>query len=363
MTPRTLLAATLCGVLIGLPAMARDLTVVGRGGALQQAQDGVYFKPFTASAGQTLDVRSWSGGLGTLRSKVEGGANDWDVVLVSAEELLAGCDDGLFEKLNWSALGGRDHYIGQAATDCGVGSAVGSLVLAWDRDKFPVTPTWTDFWDVARYPGKRGLRRGARTNLEIALMADGVAPGAVYRTLRTDDGVDRAFRKLEQIKPYLVWWTPDAPAGQVLSSGEVLLSSADGASVALANRGGQRHVGVQWAGSLYTVQSWALMKGSPNLADGLKLLAFMGDPARQAQLTLTLPYGPTARGAVEPTWLPRPQPHLRTCLPRCKWTSSSGTITARSSASASMPGWRTEASRITQPARRAPCARPPPSQR
>ena len=122
--------------------------------------------------------------------------------------MLAGCDEGLFEKLAWAALGGRDHYLPQTtASDCGVGAAVSSLVLAWDRDKFPTTPTWSDFWDVARYPASAACAAGRAGNLEIALMADGVSPGDVYRTLRTDDGVDRAFRKLDQIKPYLVWWT------------------------------------------------------------------------------------------------------------------------------------------------------------
>ena len=59
---------------------------------------------------------------------------------------------------------------------------------------------------MAKYPGKRGLRKGVQGNLEIALMADGVAPGDVYRTLRGSDGVARAFRKLDQLKPYLVFW-------------------------------------------------------------------------------------------------------------------------------------------------------------
>ena len=297
MTPRTLLAATLCGVLLGVPAIARDLSVVGRGGALQQAQTHAFFRPFAASARVKLDVGSWSGGIGTLRSRVDDASIDWDVVLVSSDELLAGCEDGLFEKLNWAIIGGRDRYLPQAATECGAGTGLSNLVLAWDRDKFQTTPTWIDFWDVARYPGKRGLRRGARSNLEIALMADGVAPGDIYRTLRTEEGVDRAFRKLDQIKPYLVWWTSDLPAGQVLGSGEVLLCSADSVSVARAS--GQRHFGVQWAGSLYTIMSRTVMKGSPNQPVGLKLLAFMADPIRQALVAADTGYGPVVKGANE----------------------------------------------------------------
>src|SRR6185437_16888291 len=106
------------------------------------------------------------------------------------------------------------------------GGVVVNTVLAWDKDKLPITPTWSDFWDVAKYPGKRGLRRGVRGNLEFALIADGVAPGDVYKVLGTSDGVDRAFRKLDQLKPYIVWWHDGAEAAHILASGDVLMTSA-----------------------------------------------------------------------------------------------------------------------------------------
>ena len=301
MTLRKFLAAGLCTALAGAPihATARDLAVLSRSAALQQAQQDAFFKPFTDASNLALQLLTWPGGLNLLRARIEGGSNDWDLVEVSADELLAGCDDGLFEKLNWPAIGGKDHYLPLAVSDCGVGASVSSIVLAWDRDKFPSTPTWADFWDVARYPGKRGLRRTARTNLEIALLADGVAATDVYRLLRTDDGVDRAFRKLDQIKPYLMWWTPEAQAAQMLGSGEVLLSSTDNVAVTLANRLQKRHFGLQWSGSLFTVQSWIVMKGSPNLTDALKLLAFAADPARQAIFASDVPFGPVVKGATD----------------------------------------------------------------
>ena len=44
---------------------------------------------------------------------------------------------------------------------------------------------------MAKYPGKRGLHKGVRGNLEFALMADGVATADVYKTLATSDGVDQ----------------------------------------------------------------------------------------------------------------------------------------------------------------------------
>ena len=51
------------------------------------------------------------GGIGVLRAKIQGGANNWDVVQVESEELLLGCEEGLFEKIDWTKLAGRDRVL------------------------------------------------------------------------------------------------------------------------------------------------------------------------------------------------------------------------------------------------------------
>ncbi|MEJ1974679.1 MAG: extracellular solute-binding protein [Acetobacteraceae bacterium] len=275
------------------------MTVATSGGALETALQDHYFVPFSQATGIPIAHDVWPGGVGALGSQVANGTNDWDLVQVQADDLRVGCANGLFEKLNWAAIGGQDHYLPQGVSDCGVGAALSSAVLAWDRDKFQGTPTWADFWDVAKYPGKRGLHRGVKMTLEIALMADGVAPGDVYKTLRTDEGVDRAFRKLDQIKPYVTWWTADGDAPKLLGTGQVLLTSAPSRFVVAWNETQGRHFGIQWSGSLSCVDSWALVKGSPNAADALKLLAFMGDPAREAAFAAATHDGVFAKGAAD----------------------------------------------------------------
>jgi putative spermidine/putrescine transport system substrate-binding protein len=203
---------------------------------------------------------------------------------VDPDELATGCDAGWFEKLDWSAIGGKDPYAPQAVSDCGLGAVLVATALAWDKDKLPVTPSWSDFWDVAKYPGKRGLRKGVRGNLEIALMADGVASGDVYRTLATADGVDRAFRKLDQLKPYIVWWSSEAEAPKILSSGDVLMTSAPSGQIATAAETGHRSFGLQFAGSLFELDSWAIAKGSAALRDAQQFLYFIGTPAIEVRL-------------------------------------------------------------------------------
>jgi putative spermidine/putrescine transport system substrate-binding protein len=284
MPARTLLAAAALLAASPCAVSAHDLVVVSRGDTLEKAVGKAFVQPFVAATEVVVQQEKWDGGLDTLRTQVKSPDNNWDMVLVDPEELATGCAEGLFEKLDWPTIGGKDHYQPQAVNDCGVGAVVANSVLAWDRDKFPATPSWADFWDVAKYPGKRGLRAGVRGNLEIALLADGVAPGDVYKTLSTSDGVDRAFRKLDQLKPYIVWWQTEADAARILGSGDVLLTSAPSARIAAANWAEHRNFGVQWGSSLYEVLSWAVLKGSANLRQAENLLYFAGTPAIEATM-------------------------------------------------------------------------------
>ena len=140
---------------------ARDLTVVSWGGAYQDAQREVYFKPFMAT-GIKMAEESWDGGVGTLRAKIQGGNNNWDVVQVESDELLLGCEEGLYEKLDWAKLGGKDKYLPDAVNDCGVGAIVYSFVLAYDGDKIKgdAPKNWADFWNTAEVAGQARAAQG-----------------------------------------------------------------------------------------------------------------------------------------------------------------------------------------------------------
>jgi putative spermidine/putrescine transport system substrate-binding protein len=299
MPARTLLVAMALLSACPVAAMARDLTVVARGKMMQDSVVQAIGSPFTGATGIPLQFDSWGGGLDTLRSHLKAPDNSWDLVAVDPEELAAGCSEGLFEKLDWSAIGGKDHYLAQGVSECGVGAALTTLVLAWDRDKFAATPSWADFWDVAKYPGKRGLRKGVRGNLEFALIADGVAPADVYKVLGSSDGVDRAFRKLDQLKPYIVWWQSGAEAAHILSSGDVLLTTAPSGRIVTADRVDHRNFGIQWTAGLYQVKSWAVVKGSPDLRQATQFLYFAGMPAVEARLFENAGIGGLAKGTNE----------------------------------------------------------------
>ncbi len=281
-------------------AQARDLTVVSWGGAYQDAQKDVFFKPFVADTGTPLIDESWDGGIGVLRAQVEGGAATWDVVQVESEELALGCEEGLFEELDWAKLGGKDQFMQAGVSDCGVGAIVYNFVIGYDKDVLTDGPTsWADFFDTKKYPGKRALRNGPKTTLEAALMADGVKPSEVYEILATDAGVDRAFAKLDTIRDDLVFWKSGAQPPQLLASKEVVMTSVYNGRVDAARQEGH-NFGIVWDGSLYTVDSWVMLKGTPNMDAAYSFLEYASRADTQAKLPMKIAYGVTNLGAEIP---------------------------------------------------------------
>lgn len=281
------------------PAAARDLTVVSWGGTYQDAQRKVYFQPFEQATGKKLIEDSWDGGIGALRAKVQGGAVAWDVVQVEAEELAIGCDEGLLLPIDWAKLGGKDTFLPAAVSDCGVGAILWSTALAYDAAKFPQggPKSWADFWDVQKFPGKRGLRKGPKYTLEFALIADGVPVGEVYKTLATPAGVDRAFAKLDKLKPHIVWWEAGAQPPQLLAAGEVTMTAVYNGRLDAPRREG-KDFRIVWPGSIYAVDSWVILKGSPNAGEAMTLIEFMSRPDTQRKLPELISYGVTNTAAM-----------------------------------------------------------------
>ncbi|WP_263147514.1 ABC transporter substrate-binding protein [Pseudomonas sp. RIT-PI-AD] len=292
-----------CGVvaaLVGgsLPAWADYVTVVSFGGANKDAQIGAFYKPFKAASGTAVVRSSYNGDLAKLKQMMEMSHVSWDVVEVESPELARGCAEGMFEKLDPAILGDPADYVPGAVQPCGVGIFVWSTVLAYNADKLKSAPiSWADFWDLRKYPGKRGLRRGAKYTLEFALMADGVAPKDVYEVLGSAAGVDRAFRKLDEIKPNLVWWKAGAEPVRALLDGSLTMSSAYNGRIAAA-QAEQPGLKLSWQGSIYDFDFWAMPKGAWKGQLSRDFIAFSVQPQQQKAFSETIAYGPVNTKAV-----------------------------------------------------------------
>ncbi|WP_338661437.1 extracellular solute-binding protein [Pararoseomonas sp. SCSIO 73927] len=275
-------------------AQARDLTVVSWGGAYQDVQREVFFRPFQRATNGRLLEETWDGGMDSLRDRSR--TARWDLVQLEGDELLLGCEEGLLERIAPEDVGGAERYLPGALTRCGVGNILYGFVLSYRRGG--VAPEgWADFFDTARFPGPRGMRRGAKTTLEIALLGAGMAPEAVYPALATDEGLARAFRRLDAIRPAIRWWDQGSEPPRALAAGEVTMAVAYNGRIDAANREDSADLGIVWAGQLLAQDSWAILRGSPNRERALAFLRFAGDPVVQAGLPPRIPYGVTARGA------------------------------------------------------------------
>lgn len=276
----------------------KDITVISFGRADQAALTKAYYRPFRQATGIEVKAFSYDGETTELEQMIKTGNTVWDVMQVESRTLQLGCEEGLFEKLDLSKTGNRDDFIFGALSDCGVGIFVWSMALAYDADRVKGAPSsWADFWDVKKYPGKRGLRRSAKYTLEIALLADGAAPGDVYKLLATKQGVDRAFRKLDQIKPEAVWWEAAPQPAELLGTGNVVMTSAYALWIS-GDQKRKKNLKIAWDGSLYDFDSWAIPKGTPKTADAYQFIAFASKPENQKVFSQELAYGPTSREAL-----------------------------------------------------------------
>ena len=284
-------------VLAGMtgPASAQQLTITSWGGTYQDAQRQIYFQPFAEAQGVEVVEDEYNGGIGVLRAQVLGGKPTWDIVQVEAEELMLGCEEGLYVPIDYGQLGySQEDFIEGAATECGVGTIVWSTQIGYDAGRLDEAPqSWADFWNTEKWPGTRALRRGPKYTVEFALMADGVPAGEVYDVLRTEEGVERAFTKLDELRDNLIWWEAGAQPLQMLASGEVVMTSIYNGRMTGSNRDeGTNFAGV-WPGSIYAIDSWVILEGSDDVELAHTFINFASDPERQAKMPESIAYGTT----------------------------------------------------------------------
>ncbi|MEG1038787.1 MAG: ABC transporter substrate-binding protein [Pseudomonas sp.] len=285
-------AALVTGLAAASHGLAADLTIVSFGGANKEAQVKAFYKPWQHASGSKIISGEYNGEMAKVKAMVDTRSVSWDAVEVESAELARGCDEGMFETLDPAQIGlDSKDFVPGAIQPCGIGFLVYSTVLAYNASKLKEAPTgWKDFWDVERFPGKRGLRKLAKSTLEFALIADGVAPGEVYTLLATEAGQDRAFAKLDQIKPHIQWWEAGAQPPQYLAAGDVVMSSVYNGRLSAEQRK-TYDLKIVWSGGLYEFDSWAIPRGAERQEKTREFIAFSLEPQQQKSFAEHIDYG------------------------------------------------------------------------
>jgi putative spermidine/putrescine transport system substrate-binding protein len=185
-----------------------------------------------------------------------------------------------------------------------VGSVVYSQLIIFAPNAFDEgTPTTlADFFDRRRFPGKRALKRGSgKYNLELALLADGVAPGEVYATLSTEPGLARALNKLDTLGPDLVWYDKDSEAPILIRDrGAVFATALNGQFHDAIQKGVPNGVplGVIWDRQLYEFDAFGIPAGDPRKDLAMDFIRFATGTKPLAGVASWVPYGPARRSAM-----------------------------------------------------------------
>jgi putative spermidine/putrescine transport system substrate-binding protein len=285
-------------------AQQRKIVVSGSGGVVADANKSIYYEPYAKTTGIAVEhVASEQQRMAQLEAMVRAGRTTWDAMEISASDYPLGLKKGLFEKIDYAKVDPKNMLPAMARQPYGVAVAAYSELLVVRKDKMPtgkVINSWADFWDVKTFPGPRSLSARPQSNLEFALISDGVPASKVYEVLRAKEGQDRAFRRLDLIKPHIAkFWKSGAESVQLLSNGEAVFGTTFNGRVGAMQKAGTP-VEIVWNGGALHLSYIGIPKGALNIADALDFIRYRTtDPVPMREYTAKLSYPGFAPGLAD----------------------------------------------------------------
>jgi len=284
-----------------------DITVMSWGGAYGEAQTEAFVKPFVAATGKATVMVDSDNPAPAIKAMVEAGNVTVDMASVEYADGIRLCDEGVLEPIDIASLPAgsdgtpaADDFLAGAVTECAVSTDIWANVYGYDTTKFTgeAPKTAADFFDLEKFPGKRGLRKGAKAVLEFALIGDGVPVGEVYATLATPEGVERALAKLDSIKSEVVWWEAGSQAPQLLADGEVVMTTAYNGRLFAAAMNEGKPFQIVWDGQVYENEMFVVPKGAPNKAEAMEFIAFATSTEGLRASAQQISYGPARKSSM-----------------------------------------------------------------
>ncbi|HLR12335.1 MAG TPA: ABC transporter substrate-binding protein [Burkholderiaceae bacterium] len=252
-----------------LPVQAKTLNMAWSGGTAAEAEQNTFIAAFEEATGAKVELKaSELALLAQLESMVKIGKTTWDLVELSGGKLPLAVEKDLLEPLDYSVIDPDNQLPEMARHEYGIVWGTYSTVLVQNTAKNPEgkkMASWEDFWDVNTFPGPRSLRAWPKENLEYALLADGVDKDDIYDVLGTEEGLDRAFSKLDEIKDHIpVWWENGAQSVQLLADEEVdYATTFNGRVNKLVQEGTPAEI--VWNGGALMMGQMGIPKGAKNV--------------------------------------------------------------------------------------------------
>lgn len=273
---------------------AETLYVNSWGGVWEEAAYKNLFNPFTAKTGiqiRTVSPVSYAKLVAQARTKTY----DFDVATVSGWQVPQAEPTNILEPIDTSIIDVNGLPKGSVFMSS-VASHAPSINIVYDKRKYEPgsIKSWADFWDLQRFPGLRGMRRGAADCLVFALLADGVPADKLY-----PPDVDRAFKSLDRLKKNIpVWWTEGPQALQLVQDGEVgAIPLWNSISSVAIERGVPLHL--EWNQAKINPVYWVVSRGTPRAKIAWEFIKFAIEPKNLAGFCIDGRYGPMYQSAFE----------------------------------------------------------------
>jgi putative spermidine/putrescine transport system substrate-binding protein len=265
------------------------------GDAVTCTQEG-YGNSFTAETGVKVEIDGTGPLEGKIKAQVESGNVTWDCCDVDCFNIPRLARQDMLESIDYSIVD-KNKILAPYTWDHGVLGYWYSFILAYDKTKVgdDAPKDWADFWNIDKYPGKRAFYKWMSGAPEAALMADGVPMEKVYPL-----DLDRAFKKIEEIKDHLVFWASGAESQQMFLQGEIVMGSIWHTRASVLERDTDGRIAWTWNQGNAGPAGWLIPKGNPAGREWAnRWVAWMQDPKRQIEVMDCFGQGPANPAAAD----------------------------------------------------------------
>jgi putative spermidine/putrescine transport system substrate-binding protein len=262
---------------------SKQVVLAGFGGITYQVRHQIEFNQFTQATGAKVVDAPWD--YGKFVSMLGSSNPEWDMIDFDGYSQVALIQAGKkFAKLEpWVR---RCDLVDPKYRDYASGSYAYSVAMGW-TPKAGKPASWADFFDTAKFPGKRAWPKSIYAGtVEIALLADGVPPDKIYPL-----DFQRGFRKLDTIKRDLLFYDSYAQGQQYITQGSAtMIATANSRCEQLKSQGNFDYTFKD--AILYPWGTFAMPAHLKHGDAANALIDFMANPVIQAEVARRLRLGP-----------------------------------------------------------------------
>jgi putative spermidine/putrescine transport system substrate-binding protein len=266
----------------GSSSKSTALVIGGWGGIIDEATQHSYLNAFDAANHIiTQFVDAPGAQLARIEAQNMAGKVEWDAVdSLDAGSAYTAYVKGQLLTLPSSLQETLKRELG-ASKVTPFGFSHGSLgdVIVCNMAKMTSCPTtMAQFYNTTLYPQPRMF--GGIEPIEASTTAEVAAGMPIAQTATTPLNVPAVIKTLQKVKPKIkAFWQSGEQQQQILRSGEVDMGImwSDRAYQLIAQG---MHLKINWLGGAYEPSYWAVLKGSAQTQEGLKLLAWIASHPR-----------------------------------------------------------------------------------